>query len=88
MLYEYRTVYRHENGEVEGFVGQGSTKEAAKLDSVSQIGRKLAILADEARGIPKPPMFYPNRVIKIIMSLTKAEHETVQADWRSGVRYI
>jgi hypothetical protein len=84
--YEHRTAYRHDNGEVEGFIGNGGTKKAAKDDAKDQIERKLRILGEDCT----PALaieFEKSRLIQSPSRLNSDELHKVQDDWRSGVRY-
>ncbi len=84
MHYEHRNAYRHDNGEVEGFLGTGGTKAKAKADAIDQISRKLdQLAASEGHDIS----FSKSRVIDRPSHLAPEELARVQADWRSGVRY-
>jgi len=39
-MYQHRLAYRHENGEIEGFLGTGSTKAVAKTKAIARASRK------------------------------------------------
>lgn len=84
MRYEHRAAYRHPDGNVEGFVGHGDTKPRAKADALDQMRRKADIVA-ECDGCSCA--FDDSRIIYVLASLTKGEIASVQADWRSTVRY-
>lgn len=84
MQYEHRNAYRHDNGQVEGFLGIGGTKAKAKSDAIDQINRKLdQIAATEGHDTS----FDKSRVVERPSSLAPEELTKVQADWRAGVRY-
>lgn len=87
MPYEHRTSYRHENGEVEGFVGNGGTKGAAKKDAFDQI-KKIAQINDGGDIRAVLIHFDKSQVIESPSRLTSDELHKVQDDWRSGVRYL
>jgi hypothetical protein len=84
-MYEHRTAYRHPGtGEVEGFIGTGSTKKQAESDAIEQIRRKVDHVAslgvydhvyDKANLITSPSRLSPEELVE------------VQSDWESGLRY-
>ena len=83
MTYEHRTAYRHENGDVEGFIGTGSTKARAKADARKQIIRKLSMITDfDASGV-----IDTSRIISVLSSLTPEEMYRVRVCWNCGTRY-
>jgi hypothetical protein len=87
MPYEHRTAYRHENGEVEGFIGNGGTKGAAKKDALDQINKKITQV-NQGSDIRSVLVFFDKtNVVESPSRLTREELDTVQKDWRSGVRY-
>ena len=83
MHYEHRNAYRHQNSEVEGFVGTGDSKAKAKADAIEQIKRKLDLVA----GLTDDSCFDKARVVESPSTLSRDELEIVQTDWRSGLRY-
>lgn len=93
VIYEHRLAYRFpETRKIEGFLGTGFTKQAAREDAIKQIKRKIEILIDHER--PKgsyastpAPRFSPSNIIEKTNLLTHAELKTAQADWNSGLRY-
>jgi len=77
-MYEYKTAYRHDNRQIEGFKGIGSTEETAKSDCYKQITNKLEILN-------KP--FLMGNVIKSFKGLNKNQQEEIKKDWNCNIRY-
>jgi hypothetical protein len=66
-------VYRHENGEVEGFVGKGADENAAHTNGIERITRKCAAVRHPYQSA---------RLIDNLDTLTAAETAKVQNDWR------
>ena len=83
MMYEHRTAYRHENGDVEGFIGTGSTKARAKADAIDQIIRKLSMVTDLDNSV----VIDTSRIISVLSSLTPEEMYRVRVCWNCGTRY-
>lgn len=82
-MYEHRIAYRHPGtGEVEGFVGTGSTKKDAEKDAIEQIRRKIDIAAEFL-----PHVYDKSNLIKSPSRLSPDELSQVQKDWQSGLRY-
>ena len=79
-MFHYQLAYRHDNGEVEGFVGLGFTKANARDNAISQITTKII---DVLRVHKPETFFHPDRVIEGEASLTPAELEQVKQDWKT-----
>lgn len=75
-MFKFNTAVRWSNGEVEGFVGIGFTKEAAETNAASKIADKLKSIQ-----ITKPDELNPHR-LKSFTGMTKEEKESVQNDWK------
>lgn len=71
-MFTFNIGYRHQNGEVEGFVGTGSDKDAAERNAI----RKAA---GKAKAINHP--FESSRLIYTRTGLTKEEYEQLKKDW-------
>lgn len=83
-MYIHRIGYRHANGEVEGFVGWGISKNIAVTDCIAQIKRKIAIISDDF-GIIQP--FDGDSLIYGWENLNDYETRLIKADWSTKVRY-
>jgi hypothetical protein len=82
-MYRCNLAYRHDNGDIEGFVGHAlGDKAAAERDCIKQMQRKC----DMIKGFGKTP-FSMDRVIRSDTTLTAAEIEQVKQDWLSNHRY-
>ena len=82
-MFQCNLAYRHENGEIEGFVGHALyDKAAAERDCITQMQRKC----DMIRGFGKTP-FSMDRVIRSDTGLTAAEIAQLRQDWMSNHRY-
>lgn len=83
MTHEHKVAYRHPGtGEVEGFMGTGSTKKAAEKDALEQICRKIDLNAEFFAH-----SYHKSNLITSPSRLTPDELSTVRKDWDSGVRY-
>lgn len=76
-MYRVALAYRHDNREVEGFVGYGFTEESAENDCIRQMRYKRLSLGP----------FRPENVIRDDTDLTLDELEAIRNDWASGARY-
>lgn len=85
-MYEHRTAYRHEDGSVEGFLGQGLTKNRSIGDAIEQMKRKCDIVVAE-NAESECGGFSKDRVVSVLSSLKPGEIAGVQRDWKSGLRY-
>jgi len=76
-MYVYKIGYRHANGEVEGFVGVGSTGEASRVNAINKVSREV-----EAKLLK----FELSRILDSMeeawASVTAAELVTLREDWR------
>ena len=71
--YTYKLAYRHDNGEVEGFVGTAFHQENARRATILKIIEKVV-------GIGR--QFHPDQVIESVDGLTPDEIATIQNDWK------
>lgn len=71
-MYEYRLAYRHTDGEVEGFVGRGLTREGAAESALTKILEKVSSIGDK---------FNKDNVYKNKDKLSAREMEQVRVDW-------
>lgn len=82
-------VYRHWEGSVEGFRGDGKTSEAARQDALNQIGRKINYIRESSvwKGKTKivPEFEFSN--LCLLSSLNQNDQEMVHRDWLTDVRY-
>lgn len=84
-MFRCNWAYRHENGDVEGFVGHALTdKAAAEQDCIRQMQRKC----DMIKGFGPSP-FSMDRVIRSESdtTLTAADKKQVREDFKSNHRY-
>ncbi len=65
--------YRHQNGEIQGFVGTGFTVQAAERDSRRRIEAKVGSLGQA---------FDPGRIISRREQVTTDEMKMIQDDWK------
>jgi hypothetical protein len=72
-MYVYKIGYRHANGEVEGFVGVGSTGEASRVNAINKVSREV-----EAKLLK----FELSRILDSMESVTAVELVTLREDWR------
>lgn len=83
-MYQHKLAYRHNNEEVEGFVGIGFTREQAKSDCINQIQLKLKVIEEIDF---KKVLFNDQQLIKSFAGLTQREKEQIQSDWKTKLRY-
>jgi len=77
-MYIYKIGYRHANGEVEGFVGVGSTMKASKVNAFRavRVGVSRKLLPFDPKGIIES-------VVHSEKKLTDEEMVTLQEDWKN-----
>lgn len=87
-MYVYRVAYRHENGDVEGFVGTGINETAAKQDAYRKIRQKITFLASiqEKSGLECSVEINPERLCVSGAGLTAEELESIKNDWKVSER--
>lgn len=76
-MYEFRLAYRHGNGEVEGFVGVGSTTATARRAAVNKATAKAAVTGTA---------FDPARLVERAAGLSADELKLVREDWTISAR--
>ena len=82
-MYRMQGAYRHDNGEVEGFVGFGFSEDSAANDCINQ----MRIKAEAIRGSGPNTGFKRARAILSGDGLTPDELEIIRKDWASNARY-
>jgi hypothetical protein len=73
--YTHKLAYRHDNGEVEGFVGTAFHQENARRATILKIIEKVVSIGRQ---------FHPGQVIESVDGLTPNEIATIQSDWKIG----
>lgn len=79
-MHKYMLAYKHDNGDIEGFVGLGFTKAAAREDAINDIRKKLRIIG-ELNG--ETPILDHSCIIEDAVTAAKlgASMKEIQADW-------
>lgn len=76
-MYTYNLAYRHANGEIEGFTGTGTNREAAEMDARRKVRTKVQAIRET---------FCPGAVFVSHDGLTQADLDLLEADWRISAR--
>ena len=85
MMCRHRVAYIYSNGEVEGFKGTGTDADAAYIDAMNQLVKKIKIVQITR---PDEPACDRTRIVTdFAHKLTDEQWEMVKRDWRSNVRY-
>jgi hypothetical protein len=83
-MFRCQLAYRLPSEEIEAFVGMGASMDNARHDCLSQINRKLQIIAQ----VKQVEVFFEHsRLIESADKLTAEEIEAVKRDWACAGRY-
>lgn len=75
-MIRYQIAYRHENGEVEGFVGYAfSNPDKARSNAIQQVRDKVLAIGGT---------YYENRLIESTAGLHGKDFDTIKRDWKLG----
>jgi hypothetical protein len=72
-MYNHFVGYRHNNNEVEGFVGHGLTAIGAERNAIRKVVEKVAVCGNA---------YEESRLLKSKRGVTKSEVETIKEDWK------